>query len=418
MGCGGRAPSSRPARRRAPAGSRAAGARAMRALCWHDRLDVRVETVPEPKLINPRDAIVRVTSSAICGSDLHLYGGFVPGMVKGDILGHEFMGEVVELGAGVQNLRVGDRVVVPFPIACGNCFFCRRGLFSLCENSNPNAGMAEKLWGYSPCGIYGYSHLLGGYAGGQAEYVRVPYADVGPLIVPKDLPDEQALFLSDILPTGYMAAENCAIERGDTIAVWGCGPVGLLAIACAQLLGAERVIAIDRFPERLRLAGLKLGAETIDYTEANVLEALKELTGGRGPDACIDAVGMEAHAYHSIAHAYDRVKQAMMLETDRPVALREAIMACRNGGTISVAGVYGGWIDKFPAGALMNRSLTIRTGQTHVHRYLRPLLERITSGEVDPSFVITHRLSLDEAPAAYRMFRDKQDECIKVVLTP
>jgi threonine dehydrogenase-like Zn-dependent dehydrogenase len=390
----------------------------MRALCWHDRLDVRVETVPEPKLINPRDAIVRVTSSAICGSDLHLYGGFVPGMVKGDILGHEFMGEVVELGAGVQNLRVGDRVVVPFPIACGNCFFCRRGLFSLCENSNPNAGMAEKLWGYSPCGIYGYSHLLGGYAGGQAEYVRVPYADVGPLIVPKDLPDEQALFLSDILPTGYMAAENCAIERGDTIAVWGCGPVGLLAIACAQLLGAERVIAIDRFPERLLLAGLKLGAETIDYTEANVLEALKELTGGRGPDACIDAVGMEAHAYHSIAHAYDRVKQAMMLETDRPVALREAIMACRNGGTISVAGVYGGWIDKFPAGALMNRSLTIRTGQTHVHRYLRPLLERITSGEVDPSFVITHRLSLDEAPGAYRMFRDKQDECIKVVLTP
>ncbi|HZD20869.1 MAG TPA: alcohol dehydrogenase catalytic domain-containing protein, partial [Burkholderiales bacterium] len=280
----------------------------MRALCWHDRLDVRVETVPEPKLINPRDAIVRVTSTAICGSDLHLYGGFVPGMVKGDILGHEFMGEVVELGAGVKNLRIGERVVVPFPIACGNCFFCKKGLASLCENSNPNAGMAEKLWGYSPCGIYGYSHLLGGYAGGQAEYVRVPYADVGPLAVPKELPDEQALFLSDILPTGYMAAENCAIERGDTIAVWGCGPVGLLAIASALLLGAERVIAIDRFPERLRLAALKLGAETIDYTEANVLEALKDLTGGRGPDACIDAVGMEAHAYHSVAYAYDRVK--------------------------------------------------------------------------------------------------------------
>jgi len=390
----------------------------MRALCWHERLDVRVETVPEPKLINPRDAIVRVTSSAICGSDLHLYGGFVPGMVKGDILGHEFMGEVVELGAGVKNLRVGDRVVVPFPIACGNCFFCTKGLFSLCENSNPNAAMAEKLWGYSPCGIYGYSHLLGGYAGGQAEYVRVPYADVGPLIVPGELSDEQALFLADTLPTGYMAAENCAIERGDTIAVWGCGPVGLLAIASAQLLGAERVIAIDRFRERLRLAALELGAETIDYSEANVLEALRELTGGRGPDACIDAVGMEAHAYHSIAHAYDRVKQAMMLETDRPAALREAIMACRSGGTISVAGVYGGWIDKFPAGALMNRSLTIRTGQTHVHRYLRPLLERLAKGDIDPSFVITHRMSLDEAPAAYRMFRDKQDECIKVVLTP
>ena len=390
----------------------------MRALCWHERLDVRVETVPEPKLINPRDAIVRVTSSAICGSDLHLYGGFVPGMVKGDILGHEFMGEVVELGAGVKNLRVGDRVVVPFPIACGNCFFCTKGLSSLCENSNPNAAMAEKLWGYSPCGIYGYSHLLGGYAGGQAEYVRVPYADVGPLIVPGELSDEQALFLADTLPTGYMAAENCAIERGDTIAVWGCGPVGLLAIASAQLLGAERVIAIDRFRERLRLAALELGAETIDYSEANVLEALRELTGGRGPDACIDAVGMEAHAYHSIAHAYDRVKQAMMLETDRPAALREAIMACRSGGTISVAGVYGGWIDKFPAGALMNRSLTIRTGQTHVHRYLRPLLERLAKGDIDPSFVITHRMSLDEAPAAYRMFRDKQDECIKVVLTP
>ncbi|TMH26141.1 MAG: glutathione-dependent formaldehyde dehydrogenase [Betaproteobacteria bacterium] len=390
----------------------------MRALCWHDRHDVRVETVPEPKLINPRDAIVRVTLSAICGSDLHLYGGFVPGMVKGDILGHEFMGEVVEVGAAVKNLRAGERVVVPFPIACGNCFFCAKGLFSLCENSNPNAWMAEKLWGYSPCGIYGYSHLLGGYAGGQAEYVRVPYADVGPLKVPEELRDEQALFLSDILPTGYMAAENCAIERGDTIAVWGCGPVGLLAIASALLLGAERVIAIDRFAERLRLAALKLGAETIDYSEANVLEALKELTGGRGPDACIDAVGMEAHAYHNIAHAYDRVKQAMMLETDRPTALREAIMACRSGGTVSVAGVYGGWIDKFPAGALMNRSLTIRTGQTHVHRYLRPLLERITKGEIDPSFVITHRMPLDQAPAAYRMFRDKQDECIKVVLMP
>jgi threonine dehydrogenase-like Zn-dependent dehydrogenase len=278
--------------------------------------------------------------------------------------------------------------------------------------------MAEKLWGYSPCGIYGYSHLLGGYAGGQAEYVRVPFADVGPLKVPAALSDEQVLFLSDILPTGYMAAENCGIEPGDTVAVWGCGPVGLFAVASAQLLGAERVIAIDRFPERLRLAATKLGADIVDYTEDNVLEALKELTGGRGPDACIDAVGMEAHAHHSLAYAYDRMKQAMLLESDRPVALREAIMACRSGGTISVAGVYGGMIDKFPAGALMNRSLTIRTGQTHVQRYMRLLLARIEKGDIDPSFIITHRMKLEQAPAAYRMFRDKQDDCIKVVLTP
>jgi len=390
----------------------------MRAVCWHDKLDVRVESVPEPRILNPRDAIVRVSATAICGSDLHLYGGFVPGMVKGDILGHEFMGEVVELGAAVTKLKRGDRVVVPFPIACGNCFFCQKAMFSLCENSNPNAGMAEKLWGYSPCGIYGYSHLLGGYAGGQAEYVRVPFADVGPLKVPDALSDEQVLFLSDILPTGYMAAENCDIQPGDTIAVWGCGPVGLFAIASAQLLGAERVIAIDRFPERLRLAATRLGADTIDYSEENVLEGLKELTGGRGPDACIDAVGMEAHAHHSLAYAYDRMKQAMMLEFDRPVALREAIMACRSGGTISVAGVYGGLIDKFPAGALMNRSLTIRTGQTHVQRYMRLLLALIEKGDIDPSFIISHRMRLEQAPAAYRMFRDKQDHCIKVVLTP
>ena len=390
----------------------------MRAVCWHDKLDVRVERVPDPKILNPRDAIVRVRATAICGSDLHLYGGFVPGMVKGDILGHEFMGEVVELGSAVKNLKVGDRVVVPFPIACGKCFFCQRELYSLCENSNPNAWMAEKLWGYSPCGIFGYSHLLGGYAGGQAEYARVPFADVGPVKVPDALSDEQVLFLSDILPTGYMAAENCAIQAGDTVAVWGCGPVGQFAIASAYLLGAARVIAIDRFEERLRLAATVLNAETIDYTEDNVLEALKELTGGRGPDACIDAVGMEAHAHHSIAFSYDRVKQAMMLETDRPVALREAIQACRSGGTISVAGVYGGMIDKFPAGTMMNRSLTIRTGQTHVQRYMRPLLERIEKGEIDPTFIITHRVRLDDAPHAYRMFRDKQDDCIKVVLKP
>jgi threonine dehydrogenase-like Zn-dependent dehydrogenase len=389
----------------------------MKAVCWHDKLDVRVEQVPDPQIINPRDAIVRVRAAAICGSDLHLYGGFVPGMVKGDILGHEFMGEVVEVGAAVKNLKPGDRVVVPFPISCGNCFFCRKELYSLCENSNPNAYMAEKVWGYSPCGIYGYSHLLGGYAGGQAEYVRVPFADVGPVKVPGGLTDEQVLFLSDILPTGYMAAENCAIQRGDTVAVWGCGPVGQFAIAACYMLGAERVIAIDRFAERLRLAATVLGADTIDYTEDNVLEALKELTGGRGPDACIDAVGMEAHAHHAISFAYDRLKQAMLWE-DRPVALREAIMACRSGGTISVAGVYGGLIDKFPAGTLMNRSLTIRTGQTHVQRYMRPLLERIEKGEIDPTFIITHRMRLDEAPHAYRMFRDKQDDCIKVVLTP
>jgi len=390
----------------------------MKAVCWHARLDVRVERVDDPVLINPRDAIVRVSATAICGSDLHLYGGFVPGMLKGDILGHEFMGEVVEVGPAVANLRPGDRVVVPFPIACGNCFFCRRELYSLCENSNPNAWMAEKVWGYSPSGVYGYSHLLGGYAGGQAEYARVPYADVGPLKVPDGLSDEQVLFLSDILPTGYMAAENCGIQPGDTVAVWGCGPVGLCAIACALLLGAERVIAIDRFRERLRLAALKLGAETIDYSEDSVLEALRELTGGRGPDACIDAVGMEGHAHHSVAHAYDRVKQAVMLESDRPAALREAILACRSGGTISMPGVYGGLIDQFPVGAMMNRSLTLRTGQTHVQRYMRPLLERIEAGELDPSFVVSHRMSLEDAPAAYRLFRDKQDGCIKVVLRP
>jgi threonine dehydrogenase-like Zn-dependent dehydrogenase len=390
----------------------------MKAVCWHDKLDIRVEQVPDPSILNARDAIVRVTATAICGSDLHLYAGFVPGMVKGDILGHEFMGEVVEVGSAVKNLKAGDRVVVPFPIACGNCFFCRKEMYSLCENSNPNAYMAEKLWGYSPCGIYGYSHLLGGYAGGQAEYVRVPFADIGPAKVPDSLSDEQVLFLSDILPTGYMAAENCAIQPGDTVAVWGCGPVGQFAIACALMLGAERVMAIDRFPERLRLAALKLGAETIDYTQDNVLEALKELTGGRGPDACIDAVGMEAHAHHNLAHAYDRVKQAINSETDRPAALREAIMACRSGGTVSIAGVYGGLIDKFPVGTLMNRSLTVKTGQTHVQRYMRPLLQRIEKGDIDPSFIISHRMNLDEAPLAYRMFRDKQDECIKVVLTP
>jgi len=389
----------------------------MRALCWHGAKDVRVDNVPDPKILNPRDAILKITSTAICGSDLHLYDGYSPTMEKGDILGHEFMGEVVELGSGVTNLKVGDRVVVPFPIACGNCYFCEEQQHSLCENSNPNAPMAEKLWGHSPAGIFGYSHLTGGYAGGQAEYVRVPYADVGPIRVPDGLDDEKVLFLSDILPTGYMAAENCDIKPGHVVAVWGCGPVGQFAIQSAYLLGAERVIAIDRFPERLRMAREMSRAETINYEEVDVLDALKTITGGRGPDACIDAVGLEAHGV-GLVGAYDRVKQAMMLETERPNALREAIMACRNGGVVSVPGVYGGFLDKMPIGSFMNRSLTLKTGQTHVQRYLKPLLDRVQKGEIDPSVIITHRMPLDEAPEAYKMFRDKQDECVKVVLKP
>ena len=390
----------------------------MRATCWHGKHDMRVDDVPDPAIMNRRDAIVRVTSTAICGSDLHLYDGFMPTMKKGDILGHEFMGEVVEVGPDVTNLRVGDRVVVPFPIACGNCGACRAEAYSLCENSNPNAWMAEKLLGHSPAGIYGYSHMLGGFAGGQAEYARVPFADVGPLKVSPGMSDEQALFLSDVFPTGYMAAEMCDITPGDTIAVWGCGPVGQFAMASAKMLGAARVIAIDRVPERLAMAANRAGAtDTIDYEAQDVMETLKELTGGVGPDACIDAVGMEAHA-PGIMYAYDRFKQALMLETDRPIALRQAIMACRNGGTVSVIGVYGGFIDKFPMGSFMNRSLTMRTGQCHVQRYMKPLLQRIENGDIDPSFIITHRMSLDEAPQAYDLFKNKQDDCVKVVLTP
>jgi threonine dehydrogenase-like Zn-dependent dehydrogenase len=389
----------------------------MKANCWEGKRTVRVEEVPDPQILNSRDAIIRITSTAICGSDLHLYNGFVPTMERGDILGHEFMGEVVETGPAVKNLKTGDRVVVPFPIACGQCAMCRQDLFSVCENSNPNAWMAEKLWGHSPAGVYGYSHLLGGFAGGQAQYVRVPFADVGPLKVPGGIPDEQVLFLSDIFPTGYMGADMCDIQPGDVIAVWGAGPVGQFAIASAYLLGAERVIAIDRFPYRLQMARERARAwETINYEEESVLERLKELTGGRGPDACIDAVGMEAHG-HAAMYAYDRAKQALMLETDRPIALREAIMACRNGGTVSVIGVYGGFIDRFPMGSVMNRSLTIRTGQCHVQRYMRPLLERIQRGEIDPSFVITHRLPLEEAPQGYDMFLHKRDNCEKVVLS-
>jgi threonine dehydrogenase-like Zn-dependent dehydrogenase len=378
---------------------------------------VSVEHVPDPTILNKRDAILRITSTAICGSDLHLYDGYIPTMYQGDILGHEFMGEVVELGAEVENLTIGDRVVVPFPIACGACFFCKRKLFSLCENSNPNAWMAEQMWGHSTAGLFGYSHMTGGYAGGQAEYARVPFADVGPIKVPDNLTDEQVLFLSDILPTGYMAAENCNLQGGDTVAVWGAGPVGQFAMKSAQLLGADRVIAIDRLPARLAMAQRYCDAIPLNYEEVDVVQALNDLTGGRGPDACIDSVGMESHM-HGAFGAYDKIKQALMLETDRANALRQAIMACRAGGTLSVPGVYGGLLDKVPFGAIVNKGLTIKTGQTHVHRYLPELLQRISAGELDPSFVVTHRIPLEDAPRAYDMFKNKQDECIKVVLKP
>lgn len=388
----------------------------MKATCWMGKKKVSVENVPDPRILSPRDVILRVTSTAICGSDLHLYNGFIPTMERGDIVGHEFMGEVVEVGRGIHDLKVGDRVVVPFTIACGNCQSCKRQLFSLCENSNPNAWMAEKLWGHSPSGLFGYSHMLGGFAGGQAEFVRVPFADVGALKVPSELSDEQVLFLSDIFPTGYMGADMCDIKPGDVIAIWGAGPVGLLAAASARLLGAERVIVIDRVPFRLKLAKERAGAtDVIDYEKADVYEALMELTAGRGPDACIDAVGLEGHG-HGPLYLVDRAKQAAMIETDRPVALREAIRCVRNGGIVSVIGVYGGFLDTFPMGAVVNRSLTIRSGQTPVQRYMRPLLERIQRGEIDPSFVITHRLPLDQAAEGYDMFLHKQDGCEKVVL--
>ncbi|MGY1721999.1 zinc-dependent alcohol dehydrogenase [Blastococcus sp. SYSU DS0533] len=390
----------------------------MRATQWMGKNHVEVNEVPDPRLLNDRDAIVKITSTAICGSDLHLYDGFIPTTKRGDILGHEFMGEVVEVGKGVSNLRVGDRVVVPFPIACGGCNACERGLFSVCENSNPNAGMAEKLWGHSPCGIYGYSHLVGGYPGGQAEYARVPFADVGPLKVEDDLTDEQVLFLTDIFPTGYMGAEMCDISPGDVVAVWGAGPVGLFAVASARMLGAERIVAIDRFGYRLDKAREAGATDVLNYEEVDVLDALNELTAGRGPDGCIDAAGLEATHPTTVVDAYDRAKTAVMAETERPHALREAIMACRNGGTVSIIGVYGGLMDKFPVGSLMNRSLTVRTGQAHVQRYLKPLYEKIRDGEIDPTFLISHTLPLDRAPEGYRMFRDKEDNCTKVVLKP
>lgn len=388
----------------------------MKALTWHGKHDVRVEDVPRPEIVNPHDAIIEVTATAICGSDLHLYNDNVPSMQEGDVLGHEPMGEVIEVGPDVDTLEIGDRVVVPFTISCGSCWFCEHDLYSLCDNSNPNAELARKVMGHSPAGLYGYSHMLGGYAGGQAEYLRVPYADVGPITVDSDLTDEQVLFLSDIFPTGYMAAENADIEENDTVAVWGCGPVGQFAIQSAQMLGADRVIAIDRIPERLDMAREYGDAEIIDYEEADVYDRLMELTGDRGPDRCIDAVGTDAHGT-GLVGASDRMRQRVKLEDDRAYVLREAIKCCRKGGTLSVPGVYVGRAN-LPFGSVMNKALTIKTGQTHVQRYLDPLLETIEQGEIDPSFVITHQTALENGPEMYQKFNDKDDDCIKVVLTP
>ncbi len=389
----------------------------MKATCWMGIRRVEVRDVPDPRILNERDAIVRVTSTAICGSDLHLYDGYVPTMEKGDVLGHEFMGEVVEVGPAVNSLKAGDRVVVPFPIACGNCVPCERDQYSLCENSNPNAGVAEKLWGSSPAGIFGYSHMLGGFAGGQAEYVRVPFADVGPIRIDDDsLTDEQVLFLSDILPTGWMAAENAEIEQGDTVAVWGCGPVGLFAIQSAFLLGAHRVIAIDHYPRRLELAK-QMGAEILDFREVDVREALFEMTGGIGPDACIDCVGMESHGL-GIDNLADHAKVWLKLGTDRPAAFRQAILACRKGGRVSVPGVYGGMMDKFPIGAFMEKGLTMKTGQTHVQKYTKPLLDLIQEGKLDTTFFISHRASLEDGPEMYRHWHSEQDAYTKIVLKP
>jgi len=391
----------------------------MKASCWTGRNTVEVLDVPEPSILNSRDAIVRITSTAICGSDLHLLDGYVPTMEKGDVMGHEFMGEVVEVGSGISadKLRVGDRVVVPFPIACGACGACRAELYSCCENTNPNAGLSEKFFGHPTAGIYGYSHLTGGFAGGQAEYARVVLADVNALKIGPDLDDEQVLFLSDILPTGYMGAEMCDIQEGDVVAVWGAGPVGQFAMDSARVLGAEKVIAIDKETYRLDMATAE-GYTAVDFENEDVRSALLELTGGRGPDKCIDAVGMEATHGASHVHLYDRAKQAARSETDRPHALRQAILSCRSGGVVSVIGVYGGLIDKFPAGAWMNRSLTLRTGQCHVQKYMEPLLGHIEQGKIDPTRVITHRLPLSEAATRYKLFKNKADHCEKVVLTP
>jgi threonine dehydrogenase-like Zn-dependent dehydrogenase len=391
----------------------------MKAVCWMGIEKMSVENVPDPKILNPRDAIVRITSTCICGSDLHLYNGYIPTMEQGDIMGHEFMGEVVEVGASIdrEKLKVGDRVVVPFTIACGRCFFCQKQLWSCCDNSNPNYWIAEQMMGYSPSGLFGYTHMLGGYSGGQAQYARVPFADVGPLKLPEDIPDEKLVFLSDIFPTGYFGAVNADIEDGDTVAIWGCGPVGQFAIRSCFMLGAKRVIAIDRFDYRLRMAE-SCGAETINYEEVDdVVQTLKEMTANVGPDRCIDAVGMEAHS-DSFIYLVDKAKQAMRIETDRPIALRQAIIACRKGGTVSVPGVYGGFDDKIPMGAFMNKALAMKTGQTHMMRFMKPLLDSVQQGQIDPSFVISHRVPIDRAPEMYKKFRDKEDNCTKVVLDP
>lgn len=390
----------------------------MKAVCWMGKSKVETQTVEDPQLLNPHDAIIKVTRTAICGSDLHLFDGFIPTMEQGDILGHEFMGIVEEVGAAVDNLKRGDRVVVPFTIACGQCLFCKKKLWSACDNTNPNAHLMETAYGYSGSGLFGYSHMMGGYAGGQAQYVRVPFANVGPLKIESDLPDEKVLFLSDIFPTGYMAAENSQIQEGDTVAVWGAGPVGQFAIASAFMLGAARVIAIDRLPERLALAR-SVGAITVDYSEGDVsvLTALKDLTGGIGPDACIDAVGLEAHM-GDVQGLYDTVKVALMLETDRSGVLRQAIQAVRKGGTLSIPGVYGGLLDKVPFGAAFGKGITMKMGQTNMHNYMKPLLERIEKGQIDPAYIISHRITLDEAPEMYKVWRDKKDNVTKIVIDP
>ena len=391
----------------------------MKAVCWMGKGSIEVHTVPDPQIVNPHDAILRVTRTAICGSDLHLYDGYIPTMESGDILGHEFMGIVEEVGPAVKNLKRGDRVVVPFTIACGNCLFCKKDLWSLCDNTNPNAQIAETMYGYSGSALFGYSHIYGGYAGGQAQYVRVPFADVGPIKIENDLPDEKVLFLSDIYPTGYMGAENANIQPGDTVAVWGCGPVGLFAIASAYMMGAEKVIAIDRFPERLKLARDYCGATTIDYSDDDVVivEALRDLTGGIGPDCCIDAVGMEAHS-DTLVGTYDKVKQALMLETDRPFVLRQAFQAIRKGGTLSIPGVYGGVLDKVNFGAAFGKGIHMSMGQTHMHKYLKPLLKSIEEGKIDPTFMISHRAGIEEVPAMYKMWRDKKEQVTKIVIDP
>jgi threonine dehydrogenase-like Zn-dependent dehydrogenase len=389
----------------------------MKALCWHGKHDIRCDNVPDPGIEEPRDAVVKVTSCAICGSDLHLYDGFIPTMMHGDILGHEFMGEVMEVGPGATRLKVGDRIVVPFTIICGECEQCKRGNYSVCERTNRNKNIADKAFGHTTAGLFGYSHLTGGYPGGQAEYVRVPFADVSAVKIPNGLTDEQVLFLGDILPTGWQAAVQCDIQPTDTVTIWGAGPVGQFAIRSAVMLGAKQVIAIDRIPERLAMAEAG-GAITIDFEKESVIERLNEFTQGKGPEKCIDAVGLESHVTRSLDGIYDRLKQAVMLETDRPHVLREMMYVCRPAGTLSIPGVYGGLVDKLPFGAAMNKGLTFKTGQTHVNRWTDDLLHRIEDGQIDPSFVITHSVSLEQGPEMYKTFRDKKDGCIKVVMKP